>query len=245
MREIKHIGEDTWRIVLVKTIDNKEPVYYRLVNLKTYETTDIPAYRILDEVIKGNKVIENISCYHNQIRILNSDGYESLDELIAVDEFDKEVPNIMEWSLQNSSVYGNVMEHYSDENIQSPSNIKVSSSKKLKWKCEKGHVICCDFSVFVGTKCECPICKAEEEGKMLSFRSWAKLTNNLDILQEYDEAQNNVKYSSEIGWKQRTKVWFRRKDEEVSESLYNVTVKKIEPPYSEKNKKKKVNLNHK
>jgi hypothetical protein len=77
---------------------------------------------------------------------------------------------------------------------------------------------------------------------MLSFRTWARLTDNLDLLQQYDEAENNKKYSSEIGWKQRNRVWFRKNNEEVSEILYNVTVKKAKPPFSKENSTPVINL---
>ena len=241
--EIKHIAEDTWRIVLVKTIDNKEPIYYRIVNLKTYETEDVPAYRLLDEIIKNKKDIINLSCSNNAIVIINEDGYEDTTELLRIDEFDDEVPNLLYWSLSNNEIGSDIIKRFDlDKNAFSPSNYKINSSKKIAWTCEKGHTIYCGFPTYYSTKCSCPICEAEKSGKMLSFRTWARLTNNLELLKQYDEAENNKKYSSEIGWKQRNRVWFRKNDEEVSEILYNVTVKNIKPRFSERNSTPVINL---
>lgn len=243
MEKVKHVADDVWKIVMVKTIDNREPIYYRVVNLKTYETEDIPAYRILDEVMKGKKNIINITCENNSIVIIDEDGYKSTDELIKIDEFDREIPNLLTWAIQNGDIGADVLNSFNtDNNMFSPSNFKINSHKKVAWTCKKGHMIYCDFPTFFSTRCKCPICEAHDNGQMVSLRTWARLTNNLELLKEYDEAQNNNKYSSEIGWKQRFKVWFRRNDEEVPEILYNVTVKNIEPPFSKKNKKSKVNL---
>jgi len=243
MQKIRHIADNIWKIVLVKTIDDTEPIYYRLVNLKTYQTIDVPAYRILDEVINNKKVIKNLICKNNSISIVNDDGYECTDELIKIDEFDKEVPDLLEWSIQHGDLGVQILNRFdTDKNILSPSNISISSSRQIAWTCERGHTIYCEFSVYFSTKCNCPVCEAERNDAMLSLKTWACLTQNKDILNDYDAAENNKIYSHDIGWKQRNKVWFRRNDEEVSECLYNVTVKNIEPPFSEKNRKKKVNL---
>lgn len=243
MQKIKHIADDIWKIVLVKTIDNIEPIYYRLVNLKTYEVVDIPAYRIFDEVISGKRNICNLSCEHNSIVIVDDDGYKTTEELIVIDEFDKEIPNLLNWIIQNGQKGVDVINRFdSEKNSGSPSNFRINSSKKIAWTCEKNHTIFCDFPTYFSTKCKCPICEADAQGEMLSLRTWARLANRPDILKEYDEALNNEQYSAEIGWKQRKKVWFRRNNEEVSEILYNVTVKNMEPPFSKQNKKKKVNL---
>jgi len=243
MKKIKYIADDIWKIVLVKTIDNKEPIYYRLVNLKTYETEDIPAYRIFDEVMSGKKKIINLSCENNSIVIIDEDGYKSIAELIHIDEFDKEVPNLLTWAIQNGDFGVEVLNRFNlNKNAFSPSNFKISSTKKVAWTCKKGHTIYCGFPTFFSTKCSCPICEAEKNGEMVSLRTWARLTDNMELLQQYDEAEKNDKYSSEIGWKQRNKVWFRKNNEEVSEILYNVTVKNMEPPFSKKNKKMIINL---
>lgn len=237
MSNVRDIPEDLWKIVLVKTIDGTEPIYYRLANLSTYQTQDVPAYRILDEVINNKKNIINLRCRNNLISIVDSNGYENTDELIQFDEFDDSIPTLLEWAMSQGELGTKILNRFDTEkNSIPPSNIKINSTEQIAWTCEKGHTIYCDFAVYFSIKFQCPMCKTQENNHMLSFRSWANFTKNQKLLQEYDAAQNNKVYSSDIGWKQRNKVWFRRGDEEVSESLYNITVKNIEPPFSNNSK---------
>ena len=242
MKAVTDKSNNIWKVIMIKTIDGVEPVYYRLVNLYTYDIVTIPAYRLLDEIINEKKNIINIKCTHNIPVIIDENGYISLDEVIIVDEFDAEIPDIFEWSLRNE--LGNkIMSRYSTEaNTFSPSNYKIDSLEKLYWTCNNGHTINCGFPTYFSTKCKCPICDLEDKGETPSLKYWAYITNNFNILKEYDEANNNSEYSSDISWKSRKKVWFRRGDEEVQECLYNVTVKNMEPPFL-KNKKQVINLN--
>lgn len=242
MAEILNTEVDTWKIVFVKTIENKVPIYYRLVNLRTFEFVDIPAYRILDELVSKNMNIINLTCKNNTAVLLTEDGYEDAEasELIKVDEFDSEVPNLVTWALQDEQMGSDLLSRFDAEtNGFHASGVKIDSPKKIIWQCPKKHRISCDFSTYYSTKMRCPICDAEDNDKMLSLRDWAYLTDNLDILNDYDNADNE-KTSSEIGWKQKSKVYFKRNDQEVSEKLYNVTVKNIEPPFNNENKRSNI-----
>lgn len=242
VKEIKNEEANNWKIVLIKTIENKEPIYYRVANLLTYEVEDIPAYRILDEVINKRKNIINLSCENNQIVVVNEDGYWSLDEVVNIDEFDTEIPDIMEFELRQGEESELLKRYDSDKNLFSPSNYKIDSTTKIAWTCDKEHTIKCSFPVFFSTKCKCPICEMEKQEKKLSLKYWANITDNLDILREYEDASSNKDFSDEISWNSKKKVSFNRNGEEVQEVLSNITVKKMEPPFSEKNKKQLINL---
>ena len=58
-------------MILLKTIDNVQVVYYRVLNLDTFETMDIPAYRIMDEIVNNGLNIVNVTCTNNQLHIIN------------------------------------------------------------------------------------------------------------------------------------------------------------------------------
>ena len=48
------------KVILLKTIDNVQVVYYRVLNLDTFETMDIPAYRIMDENLSEDEILDYI-----------------------------------------------------------------------------------------------------------------------------------------------------------------------------------------
>ena len=81
MKAVTDKSNNIWKVIMIKTIDGVEPVYYRLVNLYTYDIVTIPAYRLLDEIINEKKNIINIKCTHNIPVIIDENGYISLDEI--------------------------------------------------------------------------------------------------------------------------------------------------------------------
>lgn len=230
MKEVANIDKNEWKIVLVETIDEVKAVYYRIVNMFTLEIEDIPAYRLLDEVINNHKNITNMKCVNNEIVIIDSDGYESTNEIITIDRFDKEIPNIYEWCLRNGEFGTDIINKFdAEKNLYSASNYKINSHKKITWKCKKGHSIYCGFPTFISNKGECPICEMDKIGEVPSLSYWAHLTNNLDILKYYDNA-DNLEDSTMISWKAHKKVRFRQYKEdgtydEVLTYLNNITVK--------------------
>lgn len=241
-KSITNINKNTWKVILIKTIEDKEPIYYRLVNLYDYREVDIPAYRILDELVNNKKDIINIRSKNNKVHIINEDGYESTSDIIVVDEFDKEIPNLFEWSLRNDFIGSEVISRFDvKKNIEAPSNIKLHTHSKIYWTCKNNHTIRCGVAAYIGMGCKCPICEMEKQGETPSLSYWAHLTDNTDILKEYDNAENNKELSKDIGWKARRKVWFRREEEEVQEYLNNITVKGMEVPFT-KNSKEKIDL---
>ena len=52
MKKVTNEDKNRWKIVLIKTIENREPIYYRVVNLYDYSIKTIPAYRILEDLIR-------------------------------------------------------------------------------------------------------------------------------------------------------------------------------------------------
>ena len=241
MRAIRNQDNNNWKIVMIKTIEDRVPIYYRLVNLYTYEIQIIPAYRLLDEVVNNKKNIVNLKLANNKVMITNEDGYESTDEIIKVDEFELDIPNIFEWVIRNNRT--DIMSRYdTNKNYFSPSNYKIDPMEKLYWTCENGHTIRCGFPTYFSTNCSCPICNIEKLDEIASFKYWAHITDNLDLLEEYENCDRNTDDSDKISWKSKKKVWFKRNNEEVQESMYNVNVKKMEPPFIE-NKRTIINLN--
>lgn len=216
-----------WKIVFIKTIDERKPVYYRMVNTHTYEVEIVPAYRLLDEVINKKKDIINISLNNSEISIINEDGYDSTDEVIIIDEFEKDIKSLFDWTVQHEDIGSLVMSRFdSEKNEYSPSDYKVDSCDKIAWTCENNHTIKCDFSTYFGMKCECPLCKAEEHGEKISFFDWAQLTDNKQLVEEFNNSENNEVSLKDISYNARKKVWFKRNDTEVQESLYHITMKK-------------------
>lgn len=233
MKQIQDKNIKKWKVVLIKTIDDKEPIYYRLVNLYDYSVENIPAYRLLDEIINNKKDIINVKCKNNSVIIVDKDGYENVSEVIIVDEFDKEVINLYDWALSHDKMGYELLARFdSRKNTFSPSNFKVDSMDKIAWTCKNKHTIVCGFQAYLSNSCSCPICEMEKNGDTPSLSYWAHITDNLDILKEYDQADNNKEYSTSISWKSRKKVFFKKDGEEVQACLYNITVKGQKPPYS-------------
>lgn len=224
-KTIKNIDKNKWKVVLVKTIDDRVPIYYRIVNLATYEIKHIPAYRIVDEIINKHIEIVNIKCENGIITILNDDDYEGMEDIIHIDEFDDEVDNLLDWAFRHED--GNTMLARFDSRLNafSPSDYRIDSLEKIVWTCKKGHTIKCGFPSFFARKYSCPICKLEDNGETPSLHYWAHLTDNLDVLSWYDDAVQNLAYSTDIGWKERKKVWFSNGEEEVKAYLSDITNK--------------------
>lgn len=221
-----------WKIVFVHTVENTEPVYYRVVNLNNYDTEDIPAYRILDEVVNGIKNIINLRCKNNNIYIIDDQGYESLNDVIAVDEFDKEPITLLEWGLRNGEIGSTMLNRFDgNKNDFSPSNYRIKDNTKVAWTCKNGHTIRCGIATYFSTKCKCPICEMEEVGETPSLRLWAQLTGNYDILKAYELADNELD-SSEIKWRSTKEVKFKQDDLEIVLKLNKVTSSEMILPFN-------------
>lgn len=226
-KKLDNIDNQAYKIVMIKMIEEVEPVYYRVVNLSNYETEDVPAYRLIDDIINHKRNIINVQCENNSIVIVNSEGYKSTDEIIIVDEFDNEIPNLYDWALSNNNGIGNkVISTFDvDKNGFSMSNFKVNSKKKIAWTCEKGHTVFCGFPTYFSTGCECFICK---NGKTLSLDYWCKVTNNEKILEYYDNAgDKNELYSTDIYWKSTKEVVFSDRENEQTACLADITSGKV------------------
>lgn len=243
MAKVVNGDENKWKIVLVKTIDNIEPIYYRVVNLITYEIRTIPAYRIFDVVFNDGLDIINLKCENNKAVLIDDSGYASTEGIIVIDEFDDEVPNIWDWCLSNSGIGNHILSKYdSVKNPFSPEIFRIDSEEKLAWTCKNNHTIRCGFPTYFSTLGRCPICNMEELGEVPSLEYWAKLTGNRDILNMYKSASNNSELSTKLSYKSTKKVWFRdiKTDEEVIEKLSAITVDDKKPPF--KDNKETVNL---
>lgn len=207
-----------YRIVLMKTINDENPIFYRLLNLKTFKTVDIPAYKILDKIINDGWTIENAICRHNSLVIINEDGYESLDEIITYDEFEDNVDSIFEWSFKNKEYGTDAIQRYdsmknselgenNDKKIYySPNDVEINSRMKVYWKCDKKHNIYLDFASMFSTKFKCPICEAKKnEDTHIDLTTWANITGNKTILNMYVAANNEIE-PSEINYDSKKKV---------------------------------------
>lgn len=242
MKTIKNIDSNKWKVVMILTVDNKIPVYYRLVNLATYEIENIPAYRILDEIINKHLDIVNVKCENNALTILNDDEYESMEDVILIDIMDEEVPNLFDWALSNDES-GKILSRFDDtKNAFSPSNFRIDSSRKIAWTCKYGHTIHCGFPTFFGIKYKCPICKMKENDELPSLHYWAHITNNLDILDWYNSAEENLAYSTDIAWNEHKKVYFKKGNEVKKAFLNDITAKGKKVGFSDEDNNSSVNL---
>lgn len=224
--------KNKWKVILIKTIDDTEPIVYRLVNIGTFETIDVPAYRILDEfTYSGDKIITNVKCKHNSVTIVDDSGYNSIDECIMVDIENTDVENIYEWSLTHDRVGQQIINSFdNDENKISPRNIRIDDRNKIVWTCDKHHSIKCEFAAYYSLGGKCPICEAINNKARVSLRYWGDLTDNKDIVRYFDTSQYNELYSSNIPFDSKSKVYFEGDNGECSKmSLYDVTVKRMEP----------------
>ena len=104
MKRVVNEEKNAWKIVLIKTIDDREPIYYRIVNLYDFSIRTIPAYRIFDEVVNEGLNIINLKCDANHPRIIDDMGYDSTEGIIIIDEFDNERDNIFDWCIDNSGI---------------------------------------------------------------------------------------------------------------------------------------------
>jgi hypothetical protein len=243
MKRVINEEQNKWKIVLVKTIDNVEPIYYRVVNLHTYDIKTIPAYRIFDAVFNDGMNIINLKCENNKASIVDSMGYVSTDEVLVIDEFDTEVPNIYDWCLENSGIGDFIIGRFnSEKNTFSPESYAINSEEKIAWTCKNGHTIKCGFPSYVSTMGSCPICELEEKGETPSLAYWASLTDNKELLNMYERATDNTDLSTKINYKTKKKIWLKdsETDEVVLESLYDITVDGKKPSF--KNKASTVNI---
>jgi hypothetical protein len=230
MANIAKQDNNLYRVVLVKTIDNTEPIYYRLVKLSDYSIEDIPAYRIMDEIISKGKHIENIRCENNKLYILDDDNYVSTLGVVTLDEFDKRRPNAYDWAMGQGELGKKLIKSYSVEfNTRVLSSYEIDSHAKMAWTCSEGHTIWCGLPTFFGTGCKCPLCEAKNNKDTMSLKYWCNITNNREILKAYDGAGvENNKDSEHIAWNSRKKVKFRGSDNTYQEyCLADVTSGKV------------------
>jgi hypothetical protein len=225
-KELVNATGNKWKVVYIKTIDNTEPIYYRIANLETLEAIDVPASRFFDELVNKKLNIINIMCRNNSIVTLDSEGYENTDEIIITDIFDKKTPSLLDWSLSKGVLGTQVMCNFdSEKNKANPSNIKIDSAQKYVWTCEKGHSIKCDIATYMGIGLECPICKLNKEDKVMSLAYWSKITNNENISEGFDNAEGNKIFSTDIAWNSKRKVYFRNETGEEKQIALNELIK--------------------
>lgn len=223
--------KNKWKLVMIKTIDGKEPVIYRLVNLATFDAIEVPAYRILDDfVYKDDRVIVNIRFEKNALTLVNKDGYDSLDECIMVDMEDTEVLNVYEWAMYNGEFGERILSTFdNNKNKVSPRQIRIDSINKITWTCEKGHSIKCGFPTYYSLGGRCPICEALSLRQRPSLNYWAAVTNNKKLVEQFDNSHHNMVYSTEIPYDSKKKVYLSDEKIDVCMPLYDITVKGIEP----------------
>ena len=199
MGKIANKDEKLYRVVLLKTIDNTTPVYYRLVKLSDYSTVDIPASKIMDEIFNGI-TIENMRCSNNTLYIIDENGYDSTDEIVVLDEFDQHRPNAFDWSMLKGERGKKLISMFSTKmNRQSLGNYEIDGHTKIAWECRQGHLFYADFATMYGLGVKCPMCDALHAKTTMSLKYWARLTKNYDILQAY-ELGSNEKRSDSIAW---------------------------------------------
>ena len=229
-------SKNKYKIVLIKTIENMEPIYYKLVDLGNYMTVDIPAYRFLDVIVNDKYNITNIKLNNNQVVIIDGDGYESTDEVILIDEFDTEIPNLYEFCLMHGEKGSDIINRYSVEfNSFSLSNYKIDSEEKLAWTCENNHTIYCSFATYFGVNGACPICEAKRQNSVVSLRYWCNLTNNQQLLRAYEDAgELNIKNARDIAFNSAKEVIFNIDGENIRKRLSDITVQGQELPFAVK-----------
>ena len=229
-REVLNNESNEWMVTFVKTVDTDHAVYYRLTNLQTYRTLVVAAHKLIDEIVNNRRIIVNLRTQNNRFVILNEDGYDGAEDIIVVDEFDSDVPNIYEWTLTHGDLGCKIIEMYDRAyNLLAPSNIKIDSDVKLHWICSNGHRIHTDFATIASLKCDCPICKAQESGKVLSFKVWANLTDNTELLEQYRSCELNTTASSNIAYDSKKKVYWRKDGVDEMASMYSVTIQGNRP----------------
>ena len=233
MAKIEKGNINEWKIVMVKLINGIEPIWYRIVNLYNFNIETIPAYCILDEVISKGLNIINLKCKNNTPVIIDNDGYESIDDVIIIDEFKDDIENIWDWCLRHGEIGNKILNSFdSSKNEESPSDFSIDADEKIYWTCDNKHTIYCGFPTYVSTDGECPICKLEEQGETPSLSYWANLTDNKELLKMYEESSFNDEQSSKISYKSRKKVWLHKDGKELQFSLCDITVKGIEPQFN-------------
>lgn len=223
--QVVNSDKNKYKIVLAKTIELQEPIYYRIVDLSSYITDEVPAYRLLDEIITKGKNITNIRCENNRVYIVDEDGYDSAKEVILIDEFDNEIEDIYDFALSNGEIGSTIIKRYNAElNRYSMSNYRIDSSEQLAWTCDAGHTIYSDFATYFGTRCNCPICEAQNNNKVMSLCYWARITHNKEIIEAYDEACDlNNKDSRHRAWNSRKVVSFKKGNEVIEAKLCDIT----------------------
>lgn len=229
-REVVNTDVNDWMITFIKTVSNDHVVYYRLTNMRNYNTIEVPAHKLVDEIVNNKRNIINMRSSNNKFVVITEDGYDGTDEIIVVDEFDSDIPNIYEWALAHEDLGVQILYMYDNAlNLLTPSNIRIDDSKKLAWTCECGHTIFMDFATLVGLRCECPICKAKSSNKVLSLKTWANITNNLDVLEQYRSCELNTSASSSLPYDSKKRVYWRKDNNDVIMSVSDVTIKNKRP----------------
>lgn len=206
MGKLANQDENLYRVVLLKTIESDTPVYYRLVKLSDYSIVDIPANRILDEVFNGIH-IENMRCSRNTLYVIDSDGYDSTDEIVVLDEFDMNRPNAFDWSMLKGEKGKKLISMFSTKNRQSLSNYDIDGHSVIAWECPHGHLFYSGFATMYSLGAKCPMCEASKLKTTMSLKYWSRLTQNYDILQAY-ELGSNERRSESIAWNSKKDVEF-------------------------------------
>lgn len=207
MGKLANKDENLYRVVLLKTIDGEVPIYYRLVRLSDYNIIDIPASKIMDEIFNGIH-IENMRCSHNTLYITDSNGYDSTDEIVVLDEFDQYRPNAFDWSMLKGERGRKLISMFSTKkNRQSLGNYEIDGHSDIAWECSHGHLFYAGFSTMYGLGVKCPMCEAAKAKTTLSLKYWAMLTKHYDILQAY-ELGSNERRSDNIAWNSKKEVEF-------------------------------------
>jgi len=227
MKKIVSEDRNCWKIVLIKTIENREPIYYRIVNLYDFSIRTIPAYRIFDEVVNEGLNIINLRCDANKPRVIDESGYDSTEGIIIIDEFDNEIDNVFDWCLDHSGIGNHILSKFdSEKNAFSPGSYRIDEPKKIAWTCKNNHTIHCGFSTFFSLNGRCPICEREENDEIPSFEYWCHITDNTELLEQYNLAEENLKQADSISYRTHTLVWFYDKinDKKEQEFLDTITV---------------------
>ena len=82
----------------------------------------------------------------------------------------------------------------------------------------------------------------KENDEVPSLHYWAHITNNLDILDWYDSAEENLACSTDIAWNERKKFYFRKGDEVKKAFLSDITAKGKKVGFSDEDNNNSVNL---
>ena len=212
MREVVKIPMNLYRITLVKLVNGTGPALYRLTNVNTLDYDVIAASDIFDRIINDGWKIENLGSRHGSLFIIDGDGYESNRDVVITDEFSKS-QTLFDYCTEMHNGSEILKSFNAVRNRVSLDRVKVDSNSKYYWTCSKGHTIYCDVPTYISRGGECPFCASEKTGMVHSFYTWAKYTDNNQLLLEYNIGQDN-RPADEIPYTFKGKAFI--KDERVS-----------------------------